>query len=42
MRQATGDNSRAFLDLLGRVVEHIEPAETRGQVEPEPPRLILP
>jgi hypothetical protein len=42
MRQASGDLSRAFLDLLGRVVEHIEPAETRGAVEAETPRLILP
>lgn len=42
MGQANSGNQRAFLELLGRLLDKLDPSEQNEATEPEPPRLILP
>ena len=42
VRALEGDNHRAFLDLLGRVIRKTDGAPDATKTEPEAPRLIAP
>jgi hypothetical protein len=42
LRAAPGDNRRAYLDVLGRVLQNVDAAEDREGPKVETPRLIVP